>query len=44
MEEEEIRRLAFSCLKRVDLKGRKIRLVGVRVGSLEKIAKISSPV
>ena len=35
--EEEIRRLAFSCLKRVDLAGKKVRLVGVRVGHLEKI-------
>jgi len=42
--EEYIRRLAFSCLKRVELTGRKVRLVGVRVGSLEKIEKISSPV
>ncbi len=42
--EEEIRRLAFSCLKRVELTGRKVRLVGVRVGSLEKVAKIFPPV
>jgi DNA polymerase-4 len=35
--EDEIRRLAFSCLKRVDLTGRKVRLVGVRTGNLEKI-------
>ena len=35
--EEEIRRMAFSCLKRVDLAGKKVRLVGVRVGHLEKI-------
>jgi DNA polymerase-4 len=35
--EEDIRRLAFSCLKRVDLKGKKVRLVGVRVGNLEKM-------
>jgi len=42
--EDEIRRLAFSCLKRVDLAGRKVRLVGVRVGNLEKIANVSSPV
>ena len=34
--EDEIRRLAFSCLKRVDLTGKKVRLVGVRVGNLEK--------
>ena len=42
--EEDIRRLAFSCLKRVELTGRKVRLVGVRVGSLEKIEKMASPV
>ena len=42
--EEEIRRLAFSCLKRVDLMGKRVRLVGVRVGNLEKIANVSSPV
>jgi len=42
--EDEIRRLAFSCLKRVDLAGKKVRLVGVRVGNLEKIANVSSPV
>jgi len=35
--EDEIRRLAFSCLKRVDLKGKQVRLVGVRAGNLEKI-------
>ena len=34
--EEDIRRLAFSCLKRVDLAGQKVRLVGVRVSNLEK--------
>jgi DNA polymerase-4 len=39
--EEEIRRLAFSCLKRVDLAGKKVRLVGVRVGHLEKIGNSS---
>ncbi len=37
--EDEIRRLAFACLKRVELAGRKVRLVGVRLGHLEKIAK-----
>ncbi len=42
--EEAIRRLAFSCLKRVDLTGKKVRLVGIRVGNLEKIAIESSPV
>lgn len=40
--EDEIRRVAFSCLKRVELTGRKIRLVGVRVGNLEKIEKIAN--
>lgn len=39
--EDEIRRLAFSCLKRVDLAGKMVRLVGVRVGNLEKIANTS---
>jgi DNA polymerase IV len=39
--EEEIRRLAFSCLKRVDLTGKKVRLVGVRVGNLEKLGNNS---
>lgn len=42
--EDDIRRLAFSCLKRVDLLGKKVRLVGVRVDNLEKIAIESSPV
>jgi len=42
--EDEIRRLAFSCLKRVDLMGKRVRLVGVRVGNLEKIAIFSPPV
>ena len=41
--EDEIRRLAFSCLKRVDLMGKKVRLVGVRVSNLEKIANVSPP-
>lgn len=36
--EDAIRRLAFSSLKRVDLKGKRVRLVGVRVGKLEKTA------
>ena len=36
---DEIRRMAFSCLKRVELTGRKIRLVGVRLGNLEKNPK-----
>jgi DNA polymerase-4 len=42
--EDDIRRLAFFCLKRVDLIGKRVRLVGVRVGNLEKIAIESSPV
>ena len=33
--EEEIRKAAFACLKRIEL-DRKVRLVGVRVSSLEK--------
>ncbi|MDD5476257.1 MAG: DNA polymerase IV [Syntrophales bacterium] len=40
--EEEIRRLAFSCLKRVDLTGKKVRLVGVRVGNVKARVEISS--
>lgn len=39
--EDIIRRLVFSCLKRVDLENKKVRLVGVRVGNLEKIANVS---
>jgi DNA polymerase-4 len=42
--EDEIRRLAFSCLKRVNLMGKKGRLVGVRVSNLKKIAIVSPPV
>ena len=42
--EDEIRHLAFSCLKRVDLAGQKVRLVGVRVSNLEKIAIVPPPV
>jgi DNA polymerase-4 len=30
---EEIRRAAFDCLKRVELK-KKVRLIGMRIGSL----------
>lgn len=41
--EDEIRRLAFSCLKRFDLTGKKVRLVGVRVGNLEKIQDVLLP-
>ena len=33
---EEIRRAAFECLGRVELKNRKVRLIGVRIGNLEK--------
>lgn len=32
--EDVIRRLAFSCLKRVDLAGKKVRLAGVRAGNI----------
>jgi DNA polymerase-4 len=42
--EDEIRHLAFPCLKRVDLAGQKVRLVGVRVSNLEKIAIVPPPV
>jgi DNA polymerase-4 len=41
--EDDVRRLAFSCLKRVDLMGKKVRLVGVRVGNLEKMADALPP-
>jgi DNA polymerase-4 len=34
--EEEIRRAAFDCLGRVEIK-KKVRLIGVRVGNLKKI-------
>ena len=37
--EEEIRKGAFECLNRVELK-RKVRLIGVRLSHLEKIEKI----
>ncbi len=33
---EEIRKAAFDCLGRVELKGKKVRLIGVRAGNLEK--------
>ena len=33
---EEIRRAAFECLGRVELKNKKVRLIGVRAGNLEK--------
>jgi len=33
---EEIRKAAFECLGRVELKNRKVRLIGVRAGHLEK--------
>ncbi len=33
---EEIRKAAFDCLGRVELKNRKVRLIGVRAGNLEK--------
>jgi DNA polymerase-4 len=35
--EEEIRKAAFDCLKRFELR-KKVRLIGVRVGGLEKIS------
>jgi len=33
---EEIRKAAFECLARVELKNKKVRLIGVRAGNLEK--------
>jgi DNA polymerase-4 len=36
---EQIRKAAFDCLGRVELKGKKIRLIGVRVGNLEKVSR-----
>ena len=33
---EEIRKAAFDCLGRVELKNKKVRLIGVRAGNLEK--------
>jgi DNA polymerase-4 len=33
---EDIRKAAFECLGRVELKNRKVRLIGVRAGNLEK--------
>ena len=33
---EEMRKAAFDCLGRVELKGKKVRLIGVRAGNLEK--------
>ncbi len=35
--EEELRRTAFACLKRIEL-AKRVRLIGVRAGNLEKIA------
>jgi len=35
--EEKNRKAAFSCLKRIDL-NRRVRLIGVRITNLEKIA------
>jgi DNA polymerase-4 len=37
---EEIRKAAFECLSRVELKGKKVRLIGVRAGNLEKAAGV----
>jgi hypothetical protein len=34
--------MAFSCLKRVDLTSKKVRLVGVRVGNLGKNELVDS--
>jgi Nucleotidyltransferase/DNA polymerase involved in DNA repair len=35
--EEEMRKAAFACLKRIDL-NKRVRLIGVRASNLEKIA------
>jgi DNA polymerase IV len=35
---EEIRKAAFECLGRVELKGKKVRLIGVRVEKLESVS------
>jgi DNA polymerase-4 len=39
--EEEIRKAAFDCLRRLELK-KKVRLIGLRVSNLEKISSPSS--
>lgn len=36
---EDIRKAAFECLGRVELKNKKVRLIGVRAGNLEKEAE-----
>jgi len=41
--EGDVRKTAFACLKRIELTKR-VRLVGVRVSNLEKIANVSLPV
>ncbi len=40
--EEEIRRAAFDCLRRVELK-KKVRLIGVRMGQLKKVGETAEP-
>jgi DNA polymerase-4 len=40
--EEEIRRAAFTCLKRIEL-NKRVRLIGVRASSLEKIDMVPKP-
>jgi DNA polymerase IV len=39
---EEIRKAAFSYLKRIDL-NRRVRLIGIKVTDLEKVEKVSLP-
>jgi DNA polymerase-4 len=42
LDAREIRRAAGSCLKRVDL-GRRLRLIGVRAGTLARLADLVAP-
>ena len=42
LDAHEIRRAAGSCLKRVDL-ARRLRLLGVRAGSLAKLSDLVAP-
>jgi hypothetical protein len=36
--EEEIRKAAFACLKRIEL-NKKVRLIGIKVSNMEKSSK-----
>ena len=40
--EERIRKSVFECLKRIELK-KKVRLIGIRIGNLERVDEILSP-